>query len=77
MKKRIRNIISLYVVSFSSLLLYSGQLIRHQIPYSQNSALGNEQLVNLAVVIFDETTQERVLASEEFNITNPTISIQV
>ncbi|MCJ8729533.1 hypothetical protein PDJAM_G00107410 [Pangasius djambal] len=53
------------------------KVLQHQISYSQYSALGNEQLVNLAVVIMDMTTQERVLASEEFNITGPIVHIQV
>lgn len=62
---------------FFSLALDSGKLLEHQISYSQYEALGNEQLVNLAAVVMDTTTHERALASEEFNITNPTIHIQV
>ncbi|KAI2663203.1 Protein-glutamine gamma-glutamyltransferase 5 [Labeo rohita] len=34
-------------------------------------------LVNLAVVIEDVKSQEKVLASEEFNIRNPTLNVQV
>lgn len=69
----------LYIIEciFFSLALDSGKLLQHHISYSQYEALGNEQLVNLAVVIMDTTTHERALASEEFNITNPTIHIQV
>lgn len=62
---------------FFPLALYSGKVLQHQISYSQYSALGNEQLVNLAAVIMDVATQERVLASEEFNFASPVIHIQV
>ncbi|RXN04722.1 glutamine gamma-glutamyltransferase [Labeo rohita] len=34
-------------------------------------------LVNLAVVIEDVKSQEKVLASEEFNICNPTLNVQI
>ncbi|XP_036389387.1 protein-glutamine gamma-glutamyltransferase 5-like [Megalops cyprinoides] len=51
--------------------------IRHRIPHSQyEGALMADNLVNLAVVIEDERTRERGLASEELNITTPQISIQ-
>ncbi len=36
-----------------------------------------DSLVNLAVVIEDVKSQERVLASEEFNIHSPSLNIQV
>ncbi len=36
-----------------------------------------DSLVNLAVVIEDVKSQERVLVSEEFNIRNPFLEIQV
>ncbi|KAG7471968.1 hypothetical protein MATL_G00103580 [Megalops atlanticus] len=51
--------------------------IQHRIPHSQyEGELMADNLVNLAVVIEDERTQERVLASEELNITTPQISFQ-
>ncbi|XP_053353961.1 transglutaminase 5, like [Clarias gariepinus] len=53
------------------------KVLQHHITYSQYSALGNDQLVNLAAVIMDMATQERILASEEFNITSPAINIEV
>ncbi|KAF4079144.1 hypothetical protein AMELA_G00189670 [Ameiurus melas] len=56
---------------------HGSKVVQHQISYSQYSALGNEQLVNLAVVIMDAATKERVLASEEFNFASPVIHIQV
>ncbi|KAJ8340707.1 hypothetical protein SKAU_G00353400 [Synaphobranchus kaupii] len=50
---------------------------RH-IPHSQfDLTLGADTVVNLAVVIEDERTRERALASEEVNITSPEISIKV
>lgn len=52
-------------------------MIQHQISCSQYSALGNEQLINLAAVIMDAATNERALASEEFNFTSPIINIKV
>ncbi|XP_029579021.1 protein-glutamine gamma-glutamyltransferase 5 [Salmo trutta] len=52
--------------------------VHHQIPYSEyENMLVGEGLLNVAVVIKDERTKERVLASEEFNITAPQISIEV
>lgn len=36
-----------------------------------------DDLINLAVVLEDMTSQERVLASEEFNIASPELTIQV
>ncbi|KAK2857955.1 hypothetical protein Q7C36_005874 [Tachysurus vachellii] len=56
---------------------YGSTVLQHQIPYSQYSALGNEQLVNLAVVIMDMATKKGVLTSEEFSITRPFIHMQV
>lgn len=53
------------------------KILQHQISYSQYTALGNEQLINLAVVIMDLDNHEGVMASEEFNITSPYIQIQV
>uniref|UniRef100_A0A8C7TLK8 Transglutaminase-like domain-containing protein n=1 Tax=Oncorhynchus mykiss TaxID=8022 RepID=A0A8C7TLK8_ONCMY len=50
----------------------------HFIPYSEyENMLVGEGLLNVAVVIKDELTKERVLASEEFNIIAPQISIEV
>ncbi|XP_017335577.1 transglutaminase 5, like [Ictalurus punctatus] len=63
--------------SIIQLAPHRSKVLQHQISYSQYSALGNEQLVNLAAVIMDVATQERVLASEEFNFASPVIHIQV
>uniref|UniRef100_A0A4W5MCN9 Uncharacterized protein n=1 Tax=Hucho hucho TaxID=62062 RepID=A0A4W5MCN9_9TELE len=49
---------------------HEAKAIHHQIGHAQCESLKREDLVNLAVVMEDESTQERVLASEEFNITN-------
>lgn len=51
--------------------------IPHQIPYEVCRALIGDNLVNLAVVVQDEGSQDRVLAYEEFNIGTPEIDIQV
>ncbi|XP_030642559.1 protein-glutamine gamma-glutamyltransferase 5-like [Chanos chanos] len=52
--------------------------IKHQIPHCRyEHVLGGDCLVNAAVVIEDEQTQERALASEEFNVNTPQISIEV
>ncbi|KAG9353003.1 hypothetical protein JZ751_017579, partial [Albula glossodonta] len=57
---------------------YEVKTITHQIHLSQyEEMLLGDGLVNLAVVIEDQNSHERVLATEEFNITNPEISIQV
>ncbi|XP_041946332.1 transglutaminase 5, like [Alosa sapidissima] len=51
--------------------------IAHQIPYETCKVLIGEDLVNLAVVIEDMGSQDRVLAFDEFNIGNPEILIEV
>ncbi|XP_056157840.1 transglutaminase 5, like [Lampris incognitus] len=51
--------------------------LHHQIPAAVCEGLMGDDLVNLAVVLEDEASQERVLASEEFNITSPQLSIQI
>ncbi|XP_016368316.1 protein-glutamine gamma-glutamyltransferase 5-like, partial [Sinocyclocheilus rhinocerous] len=53
--------------------------IKHEIPfnaYMLKEAV-EDYMVNLAVVIEDVESQERVLASEEFNIRSPALSVQV
>ncbi|KAJ8400572.1 hypothetical protein AAFF_G00393410 [Aldrovandia affinis] len=57
---------------------YGVKIITHQIPHSSyEQMLLGDSLVNLAVVMQDLGSHERVLATEEFNIPNPQISIQV
>ncbi|XP_062401583.1 transglutaminase 5, like isoform X2 [Sardina pilchardus] len=51
--------------------------IPHKISYETCEALIGENLVNLAVVIEDEGSQDRVLAYDEFNIGSPEILIEV
>ncbi|XP_063071206.1 transglutaminase 5, like [Engraulis encrasicolus] len=51
--------------------------IPHQIPEHLCAFLTEDNLVNLAVVIEDESSQERVLAYEEFNLISPEIVIEV
>ncbi|XP_067096222.1 protein-glutamine gamma-glutamyltransferase 5-like isoform X1 [Osmerus mordax] len=53
-------------------------MVRHQIPSSDyEPVLLGHGFLNLAVVLKDEQTQERVIATEEFNMTSPQISIEV
>ncbi len=53
--------------------------IKHEISFKEYmlKEAAEDSLVNLAVVIEDVKSQERVLASEEFNIRNPSLEIQV
>ncbi|KAI4883069.1 hypothetical protein NFI96_029359 [Prochilodus magdalenae] len=53
------------------------KVLEHQISYSRYAMLGDGQLVNLAAVVMDVASQERVLASEEFNFSSPIINIRV
>lgn len=48
-----------------------------QILPAQYEDVVGDNLINLAVILEDVSNQERVLASEEFNITSPELSIQV
>lgn len=52
---------------------------KHEISYGKyaRDESREDDLVNLAVVLEDVETQERVMASEEFNISSPTLSIQI
>ncbi len=53
--------------------------IHHEISFKEYmlTEAAEDSLVNLAVVIEDVKSQERVLASEEFNIRSPSLNIQV
>ncbi|XP_011473235.1 protein-glutamine gamma-glutamyltransferase 5 [Oryzias latipes] len=54
-----------------------GKVLRHQIlPEQYEDAVG-DKLINLAVVLQDMSTLERILTSEEFNIVSPDLIIQV
>uniref|UniRef100_A0A3P9B9B2 protein-glutamine gamma-glutamyltransferase n=1 Tax=Maylandia zebra TaxID=106582 RepID=A0A3P9B9B2_9CICH len=46
-------------------------------PLAQYEDVVGDNLINLAVVVEDTASQERVLSSEEFNITSPQLIIQV
>ncbi|KAJ8359214.1 hypothetical protein SKAU_G00157390 [Synaphobranchus kaupii] len=57
---------------------YEVKTIVHRITHSEyEEMLLGDGLVNLAVVMQDMASHERVLATEEFNITNPLISILI
>ncbi|XP_042613502.1 protein-glutamine gamma-glutamyltransferase 5-like isoform X2 [Cyprinus carpio] len=53
--------------------------IKHEISFKEYMLKEAEEdsLVNLAVVIEDVESQERVLASEEFNIRSPVLTVQI
>ena len=52
--------------------------LQHTIPASEyESVLAADGIVNIAVVIKDVRTKERVLDSQEFNISSAQISIEV
>lgn len=51
--------------------------VSQQILPAQYEDVVGDNLINLAVILEDVSNQERVLASEEFNITSPELSIQV
>ncbi|XP_061825829.2 protein-glutamine gamma-glutamyltransferase 5-like [Nerophis lumbriciformis] len=52
--------------------------LQHSIPASEyESFLSDDDIVKVSVVIKDVNTKERVLATQDFNISTPKISIQV
>ncbi|XP_056606079.1 protein-glutamine gamma-glutamyltransferase 5-like [Triplophysa dalaica] len=54
---------------------YDTQTFKYEISFSEYTR--SEDLVNLAVVILDMETGERTMASKEFRIHSPTLSIQI
>lgn len=60
-----------------SLSLSAVKVLPQQILPAQYEDVVGDNLINLAVVLEDMATDERVLASEEFNIAAPQLSIQV
>lgn len=53
------------------------KVLQQQILPAQYEDVVGDDLINLAVVLEDMTSQERVLASEEFNIASPELIIEV
>ncbi len=53
------------------------KVIQQQILPAQCEDLVGEDVINLAVVLEDTNSQERALASEEFNIASPELTIEV
>lgn len=52
--------------------------LRHSIPASAyESVLAGDDIVNVAAVIEDVATKERVLSSQEFSLSSPQITIEV
>ncbi|XP_067314344.1 protein-glutamine gamma-glutamyltransferase 5-like [Pseudorasbora parva] len=58
---------------------YETVTLKHEISFDEYmiQEAAEDNLVNLAVVIEDVKSQERVLASEEFNICSPSLNIQI
>ncbi|XP_024126836.1 transglutaminase 5, like [Oryzias melastigma] len=54
-----------------------GKVLRQQILPEQYEHAVGDKLINLAVVLEDMSSQERVLATEEFNVASPELSIQI
>ncbi|KAM9859321.1 transglutaminase 5, like [Aulostomus maculatus] len=53
------------------------KILNQQILPAQYEDVVGDNLINLAVVLEDMTSHERVLASEEFNITSPQLLIEI
>lgn len=59
-------------------MLWTVLKLYHTIPHLKyESVLAGDDIVNMAVVIKDLRTKERVLAALEFNLRSPSISIKV
>lgn len=56
---------------------YPAKVVHQQILPAQYEDVVGDDLINLAVVLEDMNSQERVLASEEFNIASPQLTIEV
>lgn len=65
---------SYYFFGFSLFLV---KVIQEYILPAQYEHVVGDDLINLAVVLEDMATSERVLASEEFNIASSGLTIQV
>ncbi|XP_034447635.1 protein-glutamine gamma-glutamyltransferase 5-like [Hippoglossus hippoglossus] len=60
------------------ILAHEALTLQHTIPASEyESVLATDGIVNIAVVIKDVRTKERVLDSQEFNISSPQISFEI
>lgn len=67
----------LFVEVLHILFMFSAVLKRyHTIPPSEYESAGDD-IVNVAVVIKDVRTEERVLAAQEFSLSSPQITIEV
>lgn len=64
--------VSLFFVAF-----YAAKVVKQHIVPTQYEDVVGDNMINLAVVLEDTTTQERFLGSEEFNIATPQLRIEV
>uniref|UniRef100_UPI0037E9AFDD transglutaminase 5, like n=1 Tax=Semicossyphus pulcher TaxID=241346 RepID=UPI0037E9AFDD len=62
---------------FINLAPMEAKVLQQQILPAQYEDVVGDDLINLAVVMEDMASQERVLASEEFNIASPQLNIQI
>lgn len=62
---------------FFSLSVFPAKVVHQQILPAEYAHVLGDNLINLAVVVEDMDSQERVLASEEFNIASPHLTVQV
>ena len=58
-------------------LLFQAVLLQKQILPTQYEDVVGDDLINLSVVLEDMASHESVLASEEFNIASPQLTLQV
>lgn len=62
----------------TSFMLAAVLKLRHTIPSSEHeSVLAGDDMVNVAVVVKDVRTKERVLDTQEFSMSSPQITIEV
>lgn len=68
----------LFFFTPTSFMLAAVLKLRHTIPSSEHeSVLAGDDMVNVAVVVKDVRTKERVLDTQEFSMSSPQITIEV
>lgn len=59
------------------MFLFPVKVLKQQILPAQYRDVVGDNMINLSVVLQDMASQEHVLASEEFNIASPQLTIKV
>lgn len=67
----------IHLILFLCVSLFAVKVLNQQILPAQYRDVVGDKMINLAVVLQDIASQEHVLASEEFNIASPQLTIQV